>query len=512
MGSVLHKSSKSELDTMVQAVFIRESYNENQSVANSLVQHTYFITSGDELLQERLDFATSPYRGPTRWSSILSDTFPEWTSFSEPLVTKAFGRLLEQVALHAQLKYSAISSGTPEAGVMSLLHWKGYGSLYHPRHTGLDFLHFARKILPELSRCIGQPTLSLKIINHPEKNASDCLDQIGHACRCRCCYKNVSQQILYTSHCLKRIALTIIRFLWILVPVVIHEDIPPTITALKHLYYCTESSGENVDTKAMPRYGIELVLFIFTGRLSMHRNHSGISAASSRGVCVFFSLLKDPSVTPINATVMEVMPGHIKNHEHTYLFITDISMSLENYSPDGSLPIIVPEKIELVAMEMEDQEFLAASYRVTSSADTSLYLGVVSVVETLNNFLRNEVCHIENCTNSLVSGISGCDWSLQFTTSVSLAARNQEDVSLDNSHSTTWSVLAWDSWDPINRNRQRQRVEIDVIQMDFVSLYLSAVFLDCRYLRFPYDHKRNHFMIAPLNGCCTCIVRLVSLM
>jgi hypothetical protein len=509
-GNILHKSNLPESETMVQAIFIRESYSSHHSATSNLVKHTYFITSGDELLQERLDLENAPYRGPTRWSSILSDTFPEWNAFSNPFVTRPFSSLLEQVALQAQHKYSATSSGTPKTDVMSMLHWEGFGNLYHPRHTGLEFLRFARKLLPELICSINESTISLTVIKNPEKHVSHCLDQIGQACRCRRCYTAVSQPISYTSHCLKNIALTVVRFLWILAPVIVHDDIPPTISGLKHIYNSTD--GFSVNANTMPQYGIELVLFIFTGRLKMHHNHSRISAAASRGVCVFFSILKDINVTPTEATAIEVIPGHIKNHEHMYYFITDIGTPFENFDLDGRLPVIIPDQVQLIADEMEDHKFLEASYKITSSANISLYLGIVSVVETVSQFLRNETHPFEDCAAPVVPRIFEYDWSLQFPSSVELHSENEDGMSLDRSHLTSWSVLAWESWDTVIREEKRQRLEIDVVQMDFVTLYLSAVSLDCRYLRFPYDHKRNHLVIAPLCDCSTCIIRLVSLL
>jgi hypothetical protein len=80
-----------------QVVFVCDARPAEVAVVKSPSHRLIFVSSGEELLQERVDFGNCLYRGPSRWSTIFSDTFLEWSAFSQPSVIKPFCTLLEYV-------------------------------------------------------------------------------------------------------------------------------------------------------------------------------------------------------------------------------------------------------------------------------------------------------------------------------------------------------------------------------------------------------------------------------
>jgi hypothetical protein len=317
------------------------------------------------------------------------------------------------------------------------------------------------------------------------------------------------------SHCLQRVALTIVRLLLILAPVVVHEEIPPSISALKQLYNCTMGLSESFKVSALPCHGLALVLFIFSGRLPVRQTYSRMSAASTGGVCVYYLLLKDTDLSPSDAMDIEVIPGHIKHGEHVYNFIVD----MDSPYPDGELAWsqlnFARAKITLIAEEVEDAKTLAVSYRMTGMPDLPQYLGVEAVVGALRSFVRIEVCNFEDCGASFALGPPGSDWEFQTSISIPKESLNASDSPsiVGASHDARWSVLTWESWSlPRTTDGPQQQLEIQAASPDPALLFLTITQLSSKYSKFPFKHKRSRLVVAKMGPCAICLARLACWM
>jgi hypothetical protein len=510
-GKVIYKTM-TEPEAPIHATFISESRFNEQSFSGALTQRTCFVSSGEELLHERVDLTNSPYRGPTRWARVLSDTFPELTSPSPPLV-KALNFLLGYVAGQSEQYFSAQSMIAIDTDALPWLNWKGYGCLYHPRCTGLNFLKYAKRLFPELSFCgeiVPQPA------KNPVQDFVECLEELSRSCSCdRCCTrKGGSQSGLLLSQCSIRVAVTIMRLLLILAPVVVHEDIPPSISALKQLYNCSPGLHESSKVSTIPYQGLALVLFIFSGRFPSSQMYPHISAASTAGVCVYYSLLKDINLSPSEAMDIEVIPGHIKHRAHLYNFIIDADARSSQSFRGWTLPYLSPDGVVLIAEEVEDNKALAASYRVTDPGDTSTWFSVGTVVDALRSFIRTNIRCSDNCAASSGPGSPTCNWPFQsFIVPTEEPNDKKDTLSVENSQFPCWSVMAWESWGlPRVNGGPHQHLEILISRPEPVLLFSILIQLSESYSKFPFKHKRNRIIISEIDSCHSCRVRLACWM
>jgi hypothetical protein len=236
-GRFIYRSGYSAQNTPVQAFFRRES-NQGLSTPGSVIQHVCFISKGDCLLQERVDFTSSAIRSPTSWSKILSDTFSEavWKQFISPIMKSAFNCLMVCVALHSIAYFS--SQVTINKNDFSLWWLQSYpqGCLYHPRRSGNDLIRFAREQFPEISFLDSADSLKPPRPRQTRAKMEASLQQIADACGCSSC-KEVSVDRTSPPHrlCFKRLALTIVRLILVFSPVLVHVHIPPSVVALKQL-------------------------------------------------------------------------------------------------------------------------------------------------------------------------------------------------------------------------------------------------------------------------------------
>jgi hypothetical protein len=515
-GRFIYGSGNSVQNTSVRAVFRRQS-NPSLPSPGAVVQQVCFISKGEHLLQERVNFTASAILNPTSWSKILSDSFSnsKWEQFMAPPMKSSFNRLMVSVALHSRFYFSSHNSIDKNDFSLWWLRLYPHGCLYHPRRSGDELLKFAREQFPEISFLDSTESLGQLSARQTRAKIELSLEQIANACGCTSCEKTSTKgKSPPPGLCFKRMALTIVRLILILSPVAVNEHIPPSTTALKQLYNCTIEPTSDRPPVTFPCSGVPLILFLFTGRLPTWNVPDHVSAASASGICVFLTVLKDLDLSPLDATGIEVIPGHISHEDHFYTFITDMNLLSEEFSefisrePNGSeLFELSVRHFELIVEEQEDNTTLGASYKAVYSNNQNIYICLEALQTSLRSLLRTNIPSIDECSPSFEEEPSGRRWSFHGPTS----KNTPEQLAISgNVSSACWSILVWDSW-KLASGEHSQWLDIEVFKADNMALFVIAHEL---YHRYAFDtswNRRSHVVLTQLGDCPDCLVRIAAL-
>jgi hypothetical protein len=515
-GRFIYRSGNSTQNTPIQAFFRRES-NQGLSSPGSVVQRVCFISKGEHLLQERVDFTSSAIRSPTSWSKILSDTFSEaaWKQFISPTTKSAFNCLMACVGLHSMAYFSSQVPINKNDFSIWWLQLYPQGCLYHPRRSGDDLIRFAQEQFPEISSLDSTDSLGPLNPRQTRAKMETSLQQIADACGCSSC-KEILVNRISPPHrlCFKRLALTIVRLILILSPAAVHEHIPPSITALKQLYNCTIEPKSDRPPVTFPCHGVPLILFLFTGRLPTRNIPEHVSAASASGICVFLTILKDFNLSPLDAIGIEVIPGHISHEDHLYTFIKDVdpqyqelSASISKQREGFKLYNLAAHHFELVVEEQEDKATLGASYRAIHSSNQSIHIYIGALQTSLQSFLRTNIPCVDDCSPFFGVEASGRQWLFHELTSRSVSEQTTNSLSVSNA---CWSILAWDSW-KISSGEHSQSLDIEVFKADNVALFTIAHQLYSRYAFDTSWNRRSHVVLTQIGDCPKCLVQVAAL-
>jgi hypothetical protein len=520
-GICAFRSQTLRAENSPQAVFISDAVEYEAAGAILPTQRLVFVSSGEELLQERVDFSNCLYSGPSRWLTILSDTFPEWKMFYQLTLTKLFGSLLSYVSAHSQQYFSVGLAAGKEMELLPWLYWNGHGCLYHPNRSGKELLRFASATLPELAMLVQDPENSNCNDSDYVSKILGCLEQISNACGCAQCFvrarKTLQSNRPTRTHCLLRVALTVIRFLLILSPVRVNEHIHPSVSALKQLYYCTMQDPTALSPTPISCNGLLLILFLFTGRLPNAYYGLQVSAACSGGVCVFYGILKDARLPIRDAMTIEVVPGHILHQEHPYSFIRDLDTSFlaSDGSPEAfqSSPRGSPDVLELVVEEVEDSKTLAASYRMSDLCNyTWVFLDIVSLIEAFRNSIRTTSLHPRHDGDLLCLQPTGGRWTFQ-RRSIGTEDFSHENGPNESCESTEnrWSILTWDSWNAgDSSDGVHQVLDIDVYSPRVEDFNFLVLKWYKNNAHFSFWDRRGRLAVIQLNRCATCVTQDVA--
>lgn len=506
----------------IQAIFRPEDQNSSANRSTALVQRTCFVSSGSRLLHERVDFLTSVIRHRSNWSTILSDSFRAWDMFKKSPAAQCFGELFQLVAVQSQdYFYEPSLSTTEEPNFPWWLYWNSEETLvYHPRRTGQSLVDFGYGVFQELQELPGKSNSNRSTsASGTGARMLQILGRIAACCNCAHCGKDQSKGKLRHvpdrgSTCFQRLTLTIIRLILITAPVSIHADIPPSPAAVRQLYICTFGPGQHV-RESIPRNGVELVSYLFTGQFSANRNRGAgrkVTALSVGGICVYSSLLTTLKSSPLDVMAIEIIPGHIKHEDRTYKMIADLqevederAISKETLLKrlyDGSLNK-EQLRFELIAEETEDTETISVSYRASVPNDFQMWMKLADVQKHLQSCLRFHECPSQGCDAVLQTNKSLHFWSM---ISNAKSKPLREDGSFGCENGGRWLLLDWHVWrggvvPPI------QRLEIDVYQeSDEVLFLLLLSSRNERHLQASGDVSSGSVVI-PVLSHSNCVVR-----
>ncbi|KAH0537441.1 hypothetical protein FGG08_005749 [Glutinoglossum americanum] len=452
-GRLIYNSGNSNDETPIQAFFRREPKN-GILLPGPVVQHICFISKGEHLLQERVDFTASMIRNPSNWSNIFSNTFSEWgwRQFTSSTTRSAFNCFMVCLALHSRAYFSSQVPIHQSDFSLWWLQLYPRGCLYHPRRFGDDLIRFARDQFPEILFLDSVESLDSLSPSQSRAKMEASLQQIADACGCSSCKgMPVDRTTGARRLCFKRLALTIIRLILILSPVAVHEHIPPSVTALKQLYNCTIEPTPDSPPIKFPCHGVPLILFLFTGRLPTRNIPEHVSAASAGGICVFLTLLKDLNISPLDATGIEVIPGSISHEDHLYTFVKDMDLLSQELSVSTSrrregveLCKLAAHHFELVVeLQEEDKSTLGASYRAVHSSNQNICICLETLQISLLGFLRTNILCVSECSPIFELEATGRQWLFCELASGNVVEAATNSLSVSNA---CWSILAWNSW------------------------------------------------------------------
>lgn len=489
------------------------------SSGTALVRSVCFVSSGAELLRECVDFLTPAIRYRSNWSTVLSDTFPQWSEFIESSCSKLLSDLLKLVASNAEVFFSSSSQVLRDHPHLPWwLFWGTRGDLlYHSRRTGQNLYQFALDTFPELQELpaaaqIGSDASEEEIISRMIEVAKE----IQSLCFCSLCSGTSSKSHRPRLICFHRLSLTIIRLVLILSPVVkIDKDIPLVPGALKQLYSCCIEPEFLPKDTLIPPNGVEIVLYLFTDEYnprSPGRRKLRATGASTGGVCVFLALLKELNQSPEELIGIEVIPGQIQFENRTYQWITDIP-DIERVStiPDVfqhfSRRSLVKEafQIELIVKETEERQILAASYQVSLRSNPFI-MRLAAVEDLLRCCLSFHNCSCETSPGSFEAGGLIHQWSA----AKSSDGNNETggDGQLGFNFHKSWVLLDWHAYQlPGTPNWDWQYVDIDIYCGEHDILMFLLLLVDNKRSRSIRMSSRT----VVVSGCCSldCIIRAV---
>jgi len=514
-----HYRSSRRLQSPAEVTFMPETVRGDTGKHQGLVRQKYFVSSGSELLENVDLFNLRAIRISTTWKTVLSDSFPKAKYFlAQKSYQKLFAGLIHCVAQKSQAYYTSSPVAAIDIDSIWWIHWKGQGCLFHPRRTGLDLLNFVSQLFPELAFVAN----SNDFASIPEtKSLEDNVKDIADTCGCPSCPKKSKRGVELAPICGTRLALTLIRLILILCPVTIHESVPPSVMALRQLYNCTNAPFSGTSTRAISCHGLNLIHSLFTGPDLCQTKSAGVSAVCGKGVCVFYSLLRDIELSPADAMYIEVIPGQIRHGEYSCKYIIDISPGLQEHLPNPNfLKEICSENgpgvsIELIAGKRQAEEAMEASYRFLSADNRPVYLNTTIIQEALLSSLRTGDFHLEDCNRNLEVEPGPRRWSLSECSETSSQVAPKSTQTTESGRRMSWAVVTWQAWNtPKVSGQSYQNFEIDIYRPGNVLLFLIVSYLhlkDTQGSRLPRSQRRERILVSEMADCSYCVVEQAAI-
>lgn len=326
-GGRLYSDPSSRIGAEAQVIIIRDNSGGGASTAVS--RRSFSVPPGalSFVLLDNTSFEESPrhffLRGRSEWTTILQDTFG--TSMQD-LLTKEVAPVFAQYLCMAFLAPYPFTEGRTDS---MLLPWDHLRGIESDRMVD-EITLFAAQRLPELE------SLQHAVEENPEiseniKRFSSPVDVyfLGQFCHCgRCGSFTVWDR---EKHCLEKVALTIVKFLWILSWVDLHDSIRPSSTGLLRLYF-TDSYKDPRSCMIGAKEdffegGIDTRLFsLFTGITANQTYPKTGSAAFESGICIHQYTLTSMNISPLQNLRLRVLPGQIYLNERVYTRVSDYGL------------------------------------------------------------------------------------------------------------------------------------------------------------------------------------------
>lgn len=228
------------------------------------------------------------------------------------------------------------------------------------------FMNFASIRLPELA-------VAATFAEKHEYNSQQPFDHhLRSICSCKGCSRGLtSGEKLF---CLHRIGTTIFKYLWTLSWIDIEPSVKPSPSGLLMLYNTRAYGDEDPDLikSHFWQYGLDTSLFsLFTGMACDERTTEGVSAIAHNGICIYYSSLQNPNVSPAHLLRLRVVLGQIEKGGVLYRKIRDRSFARNEAKSYSSLPLSVRKlgpktQLLLVADETLDSKSLEVSFYIDS--------------------------------------------------------------------------------------------------------------------------------------------------
>ena len=473
----------------------------------ALSQHVCCITDGRVLLEEQMALTDSCVQKPTSWESILSDTFPDWERMTFQPARTHFTTLLGCIARHSNEYFTTKSDFKPRDFYQWWICLSPLEPLYAPNACGDKLVAFARKNLPELPLPDSiNMTDEVKAADlHIQIEAS--IDGLMEACQCISCSSKPRSN---ERTCLKRLALTLIRYLLILSPITVSPHIAPAISSLRRLYHRTLSNGD-ADIVSLPTSRLALVLFMFSGRLPTQRIPEDLSAISFGGVCVFLKMLREMTSSPVDAVDIIVIPGNIRHQDGFYAFLKD-TFELRCLQRQGTRnPNLHGYRLDLFVEEQEERSTLGAFYKGTCSGKDDFWIQPTEMHRLLMRLVSIDPHPddpVQICERDAIIYAKDCAWSyndnsLQRSLGSYCRSRTTSD--------SIWSTLLWNAWDS-SFHEKTQQLSIDVSTFAWpgpLNLVGNTEMLGEDVENYLYGHG-TRMRIMRFSGCPRCLVQLVA--
>jgi hypothetical protein len=274
------------LDTQYSMVHVRDT--------------TCFLPSGTEIFHASTEVGDYVFaRGWSTWDTILSDTFP----------ADALQRLTSSKAGPAfayALRMTADQMNTELGGRKNIL-----------------------EMLPELRPVLSNPRSQDRTLKNAEWD-------VQSSCGCHCC-QNSKENELQTNVrprevCIYRIVITILGYLWILARVHLHDNIRPSSSGLRSLYFLLRSSywslgcpnitqvSQNINNNVLATILHTMTGIPVQGELSLRA-----SAISDSGMSICCTSLLIPNLPPTEMATFHLVPGHIQKDGSFFREVYDLN-------------------------------------------------------------------------------------------------------------------------------------------------------------------------------------------
>lgn len=516
-GERIHFSSNGSLKDRPQAIF-RRAYSPNQRTSQTVLisQRLSYIGSGQRLLRVNPDSLSHAVQIPTKWSNIFPETFPQWNLFcAEPLRT-AFVEVVMSLCHHSILHWSKWTSPDTAETRWNSFWWLQLlptESLYHPRCCGNELLNFARVLLPSVSLPENLALSDVVDATLLAQRVELGLQRIRETCNCLYCCEQPSKpeeaSLGSEGICYERLALTAVRFLLILSPTTLHESVGPSSTALWQLYNNTIQPRFG-QANTLPEQRLALILFLLAGRLPAERVSGRICAAAAGGVCVFLALLKDINLSPIEATYVEVMPGHISHENQHYEIVQDADVSFDQSQLSWRNMQSANEKIfelnvkdfELVLHDHERKAIIGASYMSVNAIENDVCISIGALQASLQAAIKFDVRETDTCKTHCSAQRTGGQWSVSVSTA--LPASLQPAV-CSSWRESNWAIVNWEIWNLV-KQEATQWVDIQLFKISTVAIFVILLNLRSRVSRY---RNQAQLMVSKFNQCTECVVQAV---
>ncbi|KAB5522997.1 hypothetical protein GE09DRAFT_487154 [Coniochaeta sp. 2T2.1] len=366
------------------------------SMRTSIVQKTYYEVTASNL------FDSSEFYGPTVWFSVLSDTFgDEWEAFKAPHLAQALHDLLHLAGSQSLLQSAPMPADGSEYGPFfdTLLHrtshTAGRCECSALGHGSIGHVQFARNCLPELEElaplCNGVVDTSIAAC------LSKFYEEDGSTRRAA-------------------VAITVVTLTLALRSLgEINPAIPPSPRGLWQLFELVPS-----DLEKKPLYhlvaGTEfnhllyLLTVVFTGERNDDLINSGVknrSAISSRGLCIYYPILRDPSLPVFDAVCPMVVPGHISSQGRSYKQVIDDLKYQQHDLELTDLQQPATTRLQLIASDTQDPNQLEVLVRGTSPQGKEMHFRPATTSLTCMQMFSRAT--MPTSIQSVASPVTSCD-------------------------------------------------------------------------------------------------------
>ncbi|KAI9677423.1 MAG: hypothetical protein M1817_006377 [Caeruleum heppii] len=351
-GEVLHIGTYRE--PQVNIIYDSRRHAVRASTQLQCTRNTYRLPDGTHFIYAHLDYpaerCVAYVGGRLSWDTALSKAFAP--NFDKLLgMPERFGKALGNAAR----VYRAAAHAEEDVPTF----WRGAFTIYNSAGYGQGFLQNLLFWFPELDSLRDHMNDGFRLTFQEAKaQFRENLSALSDECACRACpqYEQFAQQ----EHCFVMLVRTVIHLGQCLATFKVDKSLHPTRWGLDELYRRTKARFEGeLDTvepvftqsrnEDPPDLGIgdcwDFQLFpsessmhdaviMFDARCGTKARLANAVAYSRNGLCVFLSLLQQPSDDDEDISQVTVVPGRIEMNGRAYSMVVDMGRK-DTVEPEG---------------------------------------------------------------------------------------------------------------------------------------------------------------------------------